>query len=86
MLAAGVDLKVVQETLGHSSITLTSDTDTSVYPTVVVAAAAAAVTLVPRVTGTDVVTSLSQQGADAHAETGTTGQRVRRQGLEPRTR
>ncbi|MGH3782786.1 MAG: site-specific integrase [Pseudonocardiaceae bacterium] len=31
MLAAGVDLKVVQETLGHSSITLTSDTYTSVY-------------------------------------------------------
>lgn len=28
MLAAGVDLKVVQETLGHSSITLTSDTYT----------------------------------------------------------
>ena len=24
--AAGVDLKVVQETLGHSSITITSDT------------------------------------------------------------
>jgi integrase len=34
MLAAGVDLKVVQETLGHSSITLTSDTYTSVYPAV----------------------------------------------------
>ncbi len=26
MLAAGVDRKVVQETLGHSSITITSDT------------------------------------------------------------
>ena len=43
MLAAGVDLKVVQETLGHSSITLTSDTYTSVYPAVAAAAA-----LVPR--------------------------------------
>lgn len=29
MLAAGVDLKVVQETLGHSSITITSDTYTN---------------------------------------------------------
>ena len=31
MLAAGVAPKVVQETLGHSSITLTLDTYTSVY-------------------------------------------------------
>ncbi|MGH3783028.1 MAG: tyrosine-type recombinase/integrase [Pseudonocardiaceae bacterium] len=48
MLAAGVDLKVVQETLGHSSITLTSDTYTSVYPEVAAAAADAAASLVPR--------------------------------------
>lgn len=48
MLAAGVDLKVVQETLGHSSITLTSDTYTSVYPAVAAAAAEAAAMLVPR--------------------------------------
>ncbi|MEW1847008.1 site-specific integrase, partial [Nonomuraea angiospora] len=32
MLAAGVDLKVVQETLGHVSSTFTRDTYTSVYP------------------------------------------------------
>jgi integrase len=31
MLAAGVDLKVVQETLGHVSSTFTRDTYTSVY-------------------------------------------------------
>ena len=31
MLAAGVPAKVVQETLGHSRITLTLDTYTSVY-------------------------------------------------------
>ena len=47
-LAAGVDMKVVQEMLGHSSITLTSDTYTSVLPEVARAAAEAAVKLVPR--------------------------------------
>jgi len=70
MLAAGVDLKVVQETLGHSSIMLTSDTYTSVFPAVAAAAADAAATLVPRATGTEVVTPLSRRGADAPAETG----------------
>ena len=33
-LAAGVDLRVVQEMLGHSSIVLTADTYTSVLPDV----------------------------------------------------
>src|SRR5207249_9156405 len=33
-LAAGVDLRVVQEMLGHSSIVLTADTYTSVLPAV----------------------------------------------------
>ena len=47
-LAAGVDMKVVQEMLGHSSITLTSDTYTSVLPEVARAAAEAAAKLVPR--------------------------------------
>jgi integrase len=70
MLAAGVDLKVVQETLGHSSITLTSDTYTSVYPAVAAAAADAAAALVPRAASTDVVTRLSRQGADTRSETG----------------
>jgi integrase len=56
LTAAGVDLKVVQETLGHSSITLTSDTYTSVYPAVAAAAADAAAALVPRTAETDVVT------------------------------
>ena len=65
MLAAGVDLKVFQGTLGHSSITLTSDTYTSVYPVVATAAADAAAALVPRAVGTEVVTPLSRQGADA---------------------
>ena len=62
MLAAGVDLKVVQEILGHSMLSLTADTYTSVYPEVVASAAEAAAILVPRksVTGTGVVTPLSQ--------------------------
>jgi site-specific recombinase XerD len=47
-LAAGADLKVVQETLRHSSITITADTYTSVLPQVAYAAAEAAVALVPR--------------------------------------
>jgi hypothetical protein len=34
MLAAGVELKIVQETLGHVSSTFTRDTYTSVYPEV----------------------------------------------------
>ncbi|MEV4365968.1 hypothetical protein AB0J71_02785 [Nonomuraea sp. NPDC049637] len=39
MLAAGVDMKVVQETLGHTSSAFTADTHTSVYPQVATAAA-----------------------------------------------
>jgi site-specific recombinase XerD len=45
MFAAGMPMKVVQETLGHSSIGLTADTYTSVYPQVAADAAAA---IVPR--------------------------------------
>lgn len=41
-------MKVVQETLGHSSIGLAADTYTSVYPQVAVEAAEAAVKIVPR--------------------------------------
>jgi integrase len=47
-LAAGADLKVVQETLRHSSITITADTYTSVLPQVAYAAAEATAALVPR--------------------------------------
>lgn len=53
-LAAGVDVKVVQERLGHSTSTLTRDTYTSVLPDVARAAAEAAAALIPRaVSGTD---------------------------------
>ncbi len=48
MLAAGVPLKVVQEVLGHSSSTLTSDTYMSVFPAVAAEAAEAAAAMVPR--------------------------------------
>jgi Phage integrase family len=44
-LAAGVDIKVVQEQLGHSSRAVTSDTYTSVLPGVARAAAEASAAL-----------------------------------------
>jgi integrase len=51
MLAAGVDMKIVSETPGHSSLGITADTYTSVYPEVAVAAAEATAALVPRSIG-----------------------------------
>ncbi|MFR9729057.1 tyrosine-type recombinase/integrase [Saccharopolyspora sp. MS10] len=57
MLAAGVDMKVVQETLGHSRLAITADTCTSVHPTVAAEAAAAAAALVPRSSRTGLDTS-----------------------------
>lgn len=48
MLAAGVDMKVVQETLGHSNLSTTSNTYTSVFPEVAAAAADATHAIVPR--------------------------------------
>ncbi|WP_170212195.1 tyrosine-type recombinase/integrase [Saccharothrix australiensis] len=51
MLAAGVEPKIVQETLGHSSITLTLDTYTSVFPHLAIKAAEATAAAIPR-TGT----------------------------------
>lgn len=47
-LASSVAMKVVQEMLGHSSITITADTYTSVLPQVARAAAQSAATLIPR--------------------------------------
>jgi hypothetical protein len=41
MLAAGVDIKIVQETLGHTSSAFTRDTYTSIYPEAAAAAAEA---------------------------------------------
>ncbi|MCA1604091.1 MAG: tyrosine-type recombinase/integrase, partial [Acidobacteria bacterium] len=56
MLAAGVPAKVVQETLGHSTVGLTLDTYTSVYTEVAAEAAEAAAALVPRAACTGVST------------------------------
>ncbi len=47
-LAAGTDLKIVQEMLGHSTITLTADTYTSVLPELARAAAENTANLIPR--------------------------------------
>jgi hypothetical protein len=47
-LAAGVDLRTVQEQLGHSSIVLTADTYTSVLPDVARIAAEKVATLIIR--------------------------------------
>jgi site-specific recombinase XerD len=60
MLAAGVDMKIVSETLGHSSLGITADTYTSVYPEVAAAATEATAALVPRArSGTRDITPLS---------------------------
>jgi integrase len=48
MLAGGAEMKLVQELLRHSSITITSDTYTSVLPQMAKDAAEAAAALVPR--------------------------------------
>jgi integrase len=47
-LAAGVDVKLVQDRLGHSTSTLTRDIYTSVLPDVARAAAEAAAAMIPR--------------------------------------
>jgi len=50
-LAAGVDVKVVQDRLGHSTSALTRDTYTSVLPDVAAAAAEATAAMIPRAGG-----------------------------------
>ncbi|MET8051497.1 site-specific integrase [Streptosporangium sp. NPDC005286] len=47
-LAAGVDMKVISETLGHSRHSFTADTYTSVLPELAQAAAEATVATIPR--------------------------------------
>jgi integrase len=52
-LAAGVEMKVVSETLGHSKSSFTSDVYTSVIPEVHQAAAEAVAAIVPRSRSTE---------------------------------
>jgi hypothetical protein len=55
-LAAGIDRKVVQEMLGHSSETITSDTYTSVLPELQREAANAIAALLAQAAGTPCIT------------------------------
>ncbi len=61
-LASGVEMKVVQDMLGHSSITITSDTYNSVLPQVARSAAEATAGMVPRAPRGH--TARSEPGAD----------------------
>jgi hypothetical protein len=85
MLAAGVPAKVVQETLGHSTISLTLDTYTSVYTEVAAEAAEAAAALVPRAVGTRAHTPLSHTPQTEPGDDVWAGQMVGPVGIEPTT-
>jgi integrase len=64
--AAGADLKDIQEMLGHSSITITADTYTSLLPETDLAIAEAAARLVPRNRGV----ARDVEAADARTKAG----------------
>jgi integrase len=63
-LAAGVDIKIVQDMLGHSSRAITSDTYTTALPEVARAAAEAAAALIPleEVAGPDELVGAGEPG------------------------
>lgn len=87
MLAAGVEAKVVSETLGHSTVGLTLDTYTSVYPQVAVEAAERTASMVPRAaTGTGVNTIPTHTEPAASPIRGSRRSKVGRVGFEPTTR
>ncbi|MEV4159303.1 tyrosine-type recombinase/integrase [Nonomuraea dietziae] len=50
MLAAGIDMKVISATLGHSRHSFTADVYTGVVPEVAHAAAEATIAAIPRAT------------------------------------
>jgi hypothetical protein len=66
--AAGADLKDIQEMLGHSSITITADTYTSLLPETDLAIAEAAARLVPRARATSENTGLEAEPEPDNAE------------------
>lgn len=70
MLAAGVDIKVVSETLGHSDSRITRDVYQSVLDDLARAAAEAVVKLVPRAPGV-VLSAIEQRGQQAATTIGT---------------
>jgi len=66
--AAGADLKDIQEMLGHSSITITADTYTSLLPEADLAIAEAAARLVPRARATSENTAPEAEAEPDNAE------------------
>jgi len=97
-LAGGADLKTVSEMLGHSTIVITADTYTSVLPKVARQAAESAAAVVPRSRRPNTDPSANASAPISHPSGGGAGhedsssdtnvqvRRVRRLGLEPRTR
>ncbi|MFF1448657.1 hypothetical protein ACFVYF_10955 [Streptomyces sp. NPDC058274] len=65
---AGADLKDIQEMLGHSSITITADTYTSLLPEADLAIAEAASRLVPRARATSENTAPEAEAEPDDAE------------------
>ncbi|MGW3628195.1 tyrosine-type recombinase/integrase [Streptomyces sp. NPDC000880] len=66
--AAGADLKDIQEMLGQSSITITADTYTSLFPEADLAIAEAAARLVPRARATSENTASGPESEPDEAE------------------
>lgn len=85
MLAAGVPMKIVSETLGHSTVKITSDTYTSVFPDLSISAAESTARAVPRSRRAEVITSASPSTADFPADDVPAGDVVGRVGFEPTT-
>jgi integrase len=67
-LQAGVPMKVVSESLGHSSLSITADTYTSVLPEVAKAAAEAVAGIVPRAARPAPNTPAADAAADSDRE------------------
>ena len=88
MLAAGVPMAIVSKRLGHSSISITSDTYSHLLEGVGQQAASAAAALVPRRDRrTQNEPKLHTEGTKADADAGIAAvQEVGRLGIEPRTR